>query len=341
MRTRHLALTVVLTVASLAGLNAVAAGDTTPAPSPPANDNYLASTEIPGVATPLLQTYRDRQDITSATTQADLFNPDAQGQPFGGGGPEPTTCGTFSYGKTIWYDIHPKVDEQVQLIAGDLPTVMAVYQWNPANAQIIRRIGCQAQPQALNNTYSVGELLAHRRYTVQVGGLQTPTGTDGGPLDVTVNIAVDTDGDGIIDAQDACPRLPGIKQDAGCPPVIDPNISANWVTTATGLTITALTVSDIPGGSVVKAKCSCGIGQSVTAGRHASSVSVTAMAHHTLPRASTFQMWVTKRAGGHATYRFGAVGAYREYTVLAAKLSEPTRRCLLPGSLVPRRTCTR
>ena len=56
--------------------------------SPPPNDNYLSSTIIPqGSTTGMsLVTYHDTEDLTAATTQRDLFNPDQSGLPFGGGG---------------------------------------------------------------------------------------------------------------------------------------------------------------------------------------------------------------------------------------------------------------
>ena len=57
----------------------------TAAAAPPPNDNYLASTTIAS------QEYRDSVDTTEATTQPDLFNPNRDGLPFGGGDPEPTT----------------------------------------------------------------------------------------------------------------------------------------------------------------------------------------------------------------------------------------------------------
>ena len=55
----------------------------TAAAAPPPNDNYLASTTISS------QEYRDSVDTTEATTQPDLFNPNRDGLPFGGGDPEP------------------------------------------------------------------------------------------------------------------------------------------------------------------------------------------------------------------------------------------------------------
>ena len=52
---------------------------------PPPNDNYLASTSIVAEDGSMPLQYSDTVDTTEATTQADTFNPNRDGQPFGGG----------------------------------------------------------------------------------------------------------------------------------------------------------------------------------------------------------------------------------------------------------------
>src|SRR4051812_43029217 len=107
MRPVRLLLAAALTAAAAAGTPAVAAA------APPDNDNYLASTAVVLDST----TFSATADTTEATTQPDLFNPNRDGQPLGGGDPEPTTCNGVSFGKTVWYDLAPPVGLGMQLRA--------------------------------------------------------------------------------------------------------------------------------------------------------------------------------------------------------------------------------
>ena len=89
-------------LAALAALSFPAAA----AAAPPVNDNYLASTAIGLPRTELVTTV----DTTEATLQADIFQPNADGQPLGGGPAEPATCNGVPFGKTVWYDLAPPTD---------------------------------------------------------------------------------------------------------------------------------------------------------------------------------------------------------------------------------------
>src|SRR5215210_2605573 len=91
------------------------------AAAPPSNDNYLASVPVDKPE------FTATADTTEATTQADLFNPNRNGAPLGGGEPEPTSCRGTAFGKTVWYDLAPQVDGGVQIRATGIPTVVAVY----------------------------------------------------------------------------------------------------------------------------------------------------------------------------------------------------------------------
>ena len=87
---------------------ALAALPASAAAAPPPNDNYLASTTINRQDGSMANEYADSVDTTEATTQPDMFNPDKDGLPLGGGDPEPTTCnGGSSFGKTAWWDFRP------------------------------------------------------------------------------------------------------------------------------------------------------------------------------------------------------------------------------------------
>src|SRR4051794_16906010 len=77
------------------------AGAATALAVPPGNDNYLASLTINEPGGSLPAQFAATVDTTEATTQPDLFDPNREGLPFGGGQPEPTRCpGGPAYGKT-------------------------------------------------------------------------------------------------------------------------------------------------------------------------------------------------------------------------------------------------
>jgi hypothetical protein len=326
------ALVALLATASLGGAAAAAA-----AASPPPNDNYLSSTIIPqGSTTGMsLISYHDTEDLTAATTQGDLFNPDQSGLPFGGGGPEPLTCGPAGYRQTIWYDIHPKVPEGVQFSANGVPNVIAVYRWSLATSKIVARLGCQAAANGANTVNLPGELHKGDAYTVQVGALTTSAGPAVGTVAFTARFVPDHDGDGVYDPLDACPLLAGILKLGGCPPALSPGV--NWSTV--GQTLTVFQVGSLPARARILVRCSCGVSQTRTVGAHAGVVILTALLHRTLPAGATLQLWATKRPSGTGSYRYGAIGAYLRYTVRAGGLGMPLKRCLMPGSLTPRRQC--
>jgi hypothetical protein len=307
------------------------------AQSPPPNDNYLASTIIPqGSTTGMkLVTYHDTENLTAATTQGDLFNPDQSGLQFAGGGPEPLTCGPAHYGQTIWYDVHPKVPEGVQVTANGVPNVIAVYRWSTKTSKIVARLGCQAAANGANTVNLPSELQKGDAYTVQVGALSSASGPVTGTVAVSATFLPDHDGDGVYDPLDACPLLAGIGKLGGCPPALSPNV--NWGTV--GQRLTEFQVGSLPAGARILVRCSCGVSASTTVGAHARTVSLTALVNRTVPTSATLQLWATKRPSGTGTYRFGAIGGYLRYTMRAGGLGEPVKRCLLPGSLTPRRQC--
>ena len=91
---------------------ALLAAPASAAAAPPPNDHYLASTTVTAHA------FRDGTDTTEATTQADTFNPSRDGLPTSGGGePEPTSCGTGTYGRTAWWDFEPPSDGRLEIRA--------------------------------------------------------------------------------------------------------------------------------------------------------------------------------------------------------------------------------
>lgn len=308
------------------------------AQSPPPNDNYLSSTIIPQASTTgmSLATYHDTEDLTAATTQGDLFNPDQSGLPFAGGGPEPLTCGSAGYGQTIWYDVHPKVPEGVQLGANGVPNVIAIYRWSLTTSKIVARVGCQTASSGVNTVNVPGELQKGDAYTVQVGALTTAAGPVGGSVAFTAKFLPDHDGDGVFDPLDACPLLAGISKLGGCPPALSPAV--NW--SANGQMLTEFQASSLPAGARILVKCSCGVSQTKAVPASAGVVVLTALVGRTLPPGATVQVWATKRPSGKGTFHFGAIGAYLRYVMSSGHgFGPPLKRCLLPGSLTPRRQC--
>jgi hypothetical protein len=307
------------------------------AQSPPPNDNYLSSTIIPQASTTgmSLVTYHDTEDLTAATTQGDLFNPDQSGLPFGGGGAEPLTCASAGYGQTIWYDMHPKIPEGLQLTANGVPNVIAIYQWSPATSKIVSRLGCQTAANGANTVNVPGELKKGGAYTVQVGALTTSAGPAVGTVAVTAKFVPDHDGDGVYDPLDACPTLAGILKLGGCPPALSPSVSWNTV----GQMFTHFQVGGLPAGARILVRCSCGISQTKTVGARATVVVLTALLNRTVPAGAMLQLWATKRRSGTGIYRYGAIGSYQRYTMRVGGLGVPMKRCLMPGSLTPRLQC--
>jgi hypothetical protein len=98
-------------------------------------------------------------------------------------------------------------------------------------------------------------------------------------------------------------------------------------------------VNSIPGSASVEARCSCGVKQTLKSGAHANSVALTSFVGARIPLGSTIEIWATKRATGRGLYKFGAIGAYRKYTVSSTGLGTPLKRCLMPGSMTPQRLC--
>ncbi|HEY1518141.1 MAG TPA: hypothetical protein VGF91_17065 [Solirubrobacteraceae bacterium] len=318
----------------------------------PTNDNYLSSWRIPDAQfvsrfRPVPEVTRTvAEDTTGTTTQPDLFNPNSQGLAFGGGGSEPLACNHVRYGSTIWYDLHPDVPMGVQLIASGYPSAIAIYEYNARTAQLSRKsVLCQTAGTD-SNTFTVpGDLKAGKAYTVQVGGLQNGAGFSAGPLQLTTNLFPDHDADGQVDGVDKCPFLQGVLRFGGCPPTISPRASYNYKGEGSGLRLTDLIVSAIPGGARVEARCrQCGARQVQVAGPRADSVTFSRFAGLSMPAGAHLEIWVTKsavtgKAGQSSIYRFGAIGFYVNLTVKSAALDSRVLRCLMPGSLKPRRSC--
>ena len=319
---------------------------TTKGPAAPPNDNYLSSTIIPASETTgmSIARYNDTENTTNATTQADLFNPEQSGLKFSGGGPEPLACQGVNYGRTIWYDLHPKIHEGVQLQVTGIPNVIAVYEYS--RAKITRRVGCQVQKSTAPNTYTLPAELAPSKnyaYTVQIGGIDTTphdsSTAAGGSLHFSAVFVPDHDGDGIYDPQDACPTLAGVRQFGGCPPTLSPILHYAAAAASGKLTLSQVSVAPVPGGTKVTARCSCGTSETAIAGARASTVALPTLSKAKIHFGNTLDVWVTVPAHGNGLYKYGAIGAFQQYKAGPNGLGQPVKKCLMPGSTAPQSKC--
>jgi hypothetical protein len=234
----------------------------------------------------------------------------------------------------------------VQLIASGYPSAIAIYQYNARTAMLDRKsVLCQTTASTTNTFPVLGDLQAGKAYTVQVGGLQNGAAFFAGPLQITFNLFPDHDGDSQVDGVDNCPFLKGVMRFDGCPPTIDATPGFSYRNAGSGVRLTSLVVTSVPGGARVEARCrQCGVREVEIAGRRASSVALNRFVGVTMPTGAHLEIWVTKSAvtgkvGQSSIYRFGAIGRYANYTVKNSALGSRVLRCLLPGSLKPRRSC--
>jgi hypothetical protein len=310
---------------------------------PPTNDAYLESAVVvPSETTgELPRTLSTFVDTTDATTQTDLFNPDPGGATTSGGGAEITSCFGVSYGKTVWYDLRPTIPGQVEITtAGSFRTAIGLYQYSSQTFLLTQEIDCQTSGTFTNDLPEQAELLAHHRYAIQIGGVQTPAGVGGGQLDVKVTFFPDHDGDTTLDLSDHCPTLKGVAAFAGCPPTIVPEGHYTFTSAGpSGTTLSSFFVNNIPGGTRVQVRCKCGINMTQTAGAKASSVTFKHMAGKHIPNGDKLEVWASKKATGTKNYRYGAIGGYLSYTDKNGKLIPSKLMCLMPGSLKPQAQC--
>ena len=299
---------------------AVLALPATAAAAPPPNDNYLASTTITS------EEYRDSVDTTEATTQPDLFNPNKDGLPFGGGDPEPTTCGDGgSFGRTVWWDFRPPSPGGVEIRAnGGFDVVVAVYTWSQNTSRITRTVRCQ-NDETGSEVVQIPRVSGRTNYTIQVGGANGA----GGPLGLQFDYFPDTDGDGILDElPDKCPRQPGIERFGGCPPELRSSPRVTYTVAGTALRITALSIDDVPKGARAEVRC----GRKVT--RRATrkgTLRITGCAGRTIGAGGKIEVRVTLGRTGKGQYRYGAVGKYFRWPVEPGRLGKRKTSCIQPG----------
>lgn len=308
----------------------------------PANDNYLASTTMARPDGRVLGFFHDVVDTTGATTQADLFDPNREGLPFGGAPPETTACGATPYGKTVWYDFAPQVDGGVEMIVAGFDTVVTVYRYDARTAQITGVVACQNDSAGPSEDVQLPRVNKGVSYTVQIGGVGAGAAAAAGSLDFTFRFFADRDRDGVLDeVPDKCPDQRGIPDAGGCPPRLALTPALGWDGTGSGIRLKRFVVDKVPAGARVQARCRrCHLTQTVNA-RRAGPLRLKRFLGRSLPAGATIEVFETHAATGSGRFKYGAIGSYFRYRVLGPnKVSAPTKRCLKPGSRTPRKKCT-
>ena len=287
---------------------------------PPANDNYLGSVGITGSQT---------VDTTEATTQADLFDPNRDGLPFGGSGPEPLSCPVApSYGKTVWYDFKPPTPGGIRIATtGAFDNVIAVYEWTEATSQLGRLVAC------VNATAGVSEellmALRERNYTMQFGGV----GGAGGVLNFTFEYFQDTDGDTVLDEDpDKCLRLRGIRDFGGCPPVVRGSPRLTVTGTGAGVRVAKLTIDRANRGTLIKVGCRrCG-GTLRARAKRAGTVRLRGFEGRSIPAGDRLEVRLTHPSTSSGRFRFGAIGKTVRWPITSTGLGSSKVSCTRPGS---------
>jgi hypothetical protein len=291
----------------------------------PVNDDYLKSWPINRPDTRVSrEDFKASVDTTEATTQPDLFVPEA---PAGGGGPENTTCQGHVFGKTIWYDLHPDVDGALEIQTGGFNVAINVYEFDNRSAKILRAVDCAADP-GTQDFIPRARLKAKRHYTIQIGGIDDGAGAGplGGVLGISFQFFADRDDDDVFDPLDSCPDQPGVREAGGCPPELRSTPKLTAAPTATGIIVKKLSVSATKG---AKVEVRCGRGCSGHQARTAGVVSFPLLRGRALPAGARIEIFVTK---AHA------IGSYVRYDIVRGNFKR-VDRCLRPGSHTPRKKC--
>jgi hypothetical protein len=300
----------------------------------PVNDNYLASTQMVEADQSVKREFHEVLDTTAATVQADIFDPDSQGAPLGGGPLETTRCGQSTYGATVWYDLAPEIPGGAEILASGYDTVVTVYEYDVTTAAIKRVVTCSDQPGAGEDVL-LPKLARGSHYTIQVGG----AGVARGMLDFKFSFFGDRDGDGVLDeTPDKCPTVRGISEAGGCPPVLHAAPRIRYRDAPGGIRLTAVSVSGLPFGARVEARCTrCGKAQVRVAKRPI--IAMTQFVGRVVPTGARLEFFVTHARTTTGRFRYGAIGDHFRYPIRASGLGARVDRCLNPGSMTPRTRC--
>jgi hypothetical protein len=298
--------------------------------APPRNDNYLASVRINDANGALPTRFHETVDTTEATTQPDLFDPSRDGQPFGGSGPEPTSCSAAaSYAKTVWYDFVPPTRGAVRMVTTGFDNVFAVYEFDFETAELGRLIACQNASAGVAEERQIQRpLRAGRAYTVQVGGVNGAAGA----LDFAFEFFPDRDGDEVFDeAPDKCLALPGIRQFGGCPPVVRGSPRLTVTGSGGGVRVDRLVVDRGDKGARVRVSCG-GCGRPVRARVRSGALRLGDFEGRTVRAGDRIEVRITRPRARSGRFRFGAIGKVIRWPVTSDSIGQSKVTCTRPGS---------
>jgi hypothetical protein len=285
----------------------------------PANDDYLSSFALnrSGERLERKNTLADTQNTTNATVQADVFNP-----PDSGGPAEVTTCEDSSYGKTIWYDFYPDVPGVVRVRANGYDAVISVIPFDRSTlVPDFDRRACINDSDSTQEEM-ITQVRKGRAYTIQLGGVNNASGD----LEFLFDFLADTDGDGVLDDADNCPRLKSGGRPSGCPKRLRPEVTLRAAPVSGGIRVLGLTVK-AASGSRIEVACTSGCKTEVKKAK--SEVNFQKIKGNRLNAGSKIEIRVSKRR---------AIGAYIAYRIKDGNF-EKYERCMRPGSRKPRRRC--
>jgi hypothetical protein len=285
----------------------------------PVNDNYRSSLSLnlPNERLESTDTLADKRDTSSATAQADVFNP-----PDSGGPAEPTACRGTSYGRTVWYDFYPHVRGFARIRVSGYDAVITVVPFSKRSfvprfgrAQCINRVGATGTEE-----FAV-EVGKGRAYTIQIGAV----GDVAGMLDFRFDFLPDRDGDQVLDETDSCPTLAGTRRN-GCPVVLNAEALLRARPISGGIEVVGLRVNASKRARF-ELTCSRGCRREVRGGRK--QVAFRRIRGRRLRAGSSIVIRVT---------RPNAIGAYIRYRILDGNFKR-IERCMNPGSKRPRVRC--
>jgi hypothetical protein len=300
------------------------------AAAPPRNDNYLSSLRLNDASGALSERFGETVDTTEATTQGDLFDPSREGLPFGGSGPEPTTCGAASFGKTVWYDFVPPTPGAVSIRTTGFDSAFAVYEFSLDTAQLGKLIACENESPGPSEDRQIQRpLRAERGYTIQVGGV----GGAGGPLEFAFEFFADRDGDELFDeAPDECLTLPGIPAFGGCPPVVRGASRVLVANVSGGVQITRLLVDRGDRGARIEVSCGrCGPPVRARV-RGGGTVRVRKVEGRMVRTGESIRVQMTHPRTRSGRFRYGAFGRVVRWPITSSGLGRSRATCTRPGS---------
>ena len=144
----------------------------------------------------------------------------------------------------------------------------------------------------------------------------------------------DTDGDGLIDQVDKCPRQDGRGRDANRDGCLDPlkllaDAKLKYLNRSNGIRVRSLKVDNVVRGSRVRVRCSRGCRPRVYKVKRNGSLPITHLKRKSLRARSRLTVEVTQP---------GAIGRLQIYTIKRGDAAKRTY-CLRPGSATARQKC--